>query len=103
LKTWCVTLESGGWSGKTREKRERGWVYMNILARHDAISHMLGIDACIRLFKGANGRNILKILRHEDLHCAMQNVLDDLNEDTLDKYLDYLPRGNWFRRMLLLG
>ena len=54
------------------------------MAYHHEISCMTLNDACVRLVFGVNQRNIVEILRHEELH----HVFEQINEVDADLYLD---------------
>jgi len=99
-----VTLDDSGWPAK-QLRRVRGKV-LTTLCSHNPIDHMLG-RPCIQihgfspkdkekarkisdlkhLYPLVHQRNILPILTHESVHCAMQNIDEDDRLDDLSSLI----------------
>ncbi|MGB9022501.1 MAG: hypothetical protein WCC94_03585 [Candidatus Bathyarchaeia archaeon] len=107
-----VTLDDSGWPAK-QFHRIRGQVLTTTLCSHNPIDHILS-KACIQihglsakdkekarkisdvkhLYPLVHQRNILPILNHESVHCAVQNIDET---DGLDGLIDLIGNS---RRIL---
>jgi len=94
-----VTLDDSGWPAK-QLRRVQGQV-LTTLCSHNPIDHILGtpciqihglsakdkakarkISDLIHIYPLVHQRNILRILNHESVHCAAQNIEE--SDDGLD-------------------
>jgi len=98
-----VTLDREDWPPTNPMRWVRKQTWEAIDASHNCIRHLVGEQPCIHLYglmeqekkrlrKAGNRpyplvheRNILTIINHESLHCAMQTLLGFDFDDTLDE------------------
>ena len=91
--------DEGSDDAKLQGKRRRRHV---TLATHGPIAHLFG-GPCIHIFPKpswhryplVHSRNIIMVLSHEGLHCAIQNVFGLGEDDSINKGLDRIvPMGD---------